>query len=134
MAEKSKVAETLDDFAETTHNLLDDNVRRFNREIPQLWLWDDHEVKNNWYPGMSLDADERYRQKDSRVSRRTRDRRFSIRRFESRRARPADLPIVPVWSAPRVFAIDLRITAAKHLEPVRRQRRRCTPVRGNSRG
>ena len=30
-------------------------------------LWDDHEVKNNWYPGMSLDADERYTVKDSRV-------------------------------------------------------------------
>jgi alkaline phosphatase D len=46
--EKSKVAETLDEFrGNYTYNLLDDNVRRFNREIPQLWLWDDHEVKNN---------------------------------------------------------------------------------------
>ena len=39
------------------------NVRRFNAEVPQLVLWDDHEVKNNWYPGMSLDADERYTEK-----------------------------------------------------------------------
>lgn len=30
-------------------------------------LWDDHEVKNNWYPQMSLDADERYREKNPRA-------------------------------------------------------------------
>ena len=65
---KSKVAETLDEFrGNHLYNMLDDNVRRFNSEIPQLMLWDDHEVKNNWYPGMSIDADERYTQKDVRV-------------------------------------------------------------------
>jgi alkaline phosphatase D len=66
--EKSKVAETLREFRGAyTYNLRDDNVRRFNAEVPQMWLWDDHEVKNNWYPGMSLDADDRYTQKDARV-------------------------------------------------------------------
>ena len=50
--EKSKVAETLDEFrGNYTYNLLDEHVRRFNAEIPQFVLWDDHEVKNNWYPG-----------------------------------------------------------------------------------
>ena len=65
---KSKVAETLDEFrGNYVYNLLDDNVRRFNAEIPQLVLWDDHEVKNNWFPGMSLEADDRYTEKSSRV-------------------------------------------------------------------
>jgi alkaline phosphatase D len=65
---KSKVAETLDEFRGNYHyNLLDEHVRRFNAEVPQFVLWDDHEVKNNWYPGMSLEADDRYTQKDARV-------------------------------------------------------------------
>jgi alkaline phosphatase D len=65
---KSKVAETLEEFrGNYTYNLLDAHLRRFNAEVPQLVLWDDHEVKNNWYPGMSLEADDRYREKDSRV-------------------------------------------------------------------
>jgi alkaline phosphatase D len=50
-AAKSKVAETLDDFrGNYLYNLIDEHVRRFNAEIPQLVLWDDHEVSNNWHP------------------------------------------------------------------------------------
>ena len=48
--EKSKVAETLDEFrGNYRYNLLDENVRRFNAEVPQIGQWDDHEVTNNWY-------------------------------------------------------------------------------------
>jgi alkaline phosphatase D len=62
--EKSKVAETLVEFrGNYVYNLLDENVRRFNAEIPQLVQWDDHEVVNNWYPGEILD-DNRYKVKD----------------------------------------------------------------------
>ncbi|BAZ40880.1 hypothetical protein NIES4101_68410 [Calothrix sp. NIES-4101] len=62
--EKSKVAETLKEFrGNYIYNLLDENVRRFNAEIPQLVQWDDHEVVNNWYPGEILD-DNRYQVKD----------------------------------------------------------------------
>jgi alkaline phosphatase D len=62
--EKSKVAETLAEFrGNYIYNLLDENVRRFNAEIPQLVQWDDHEVVNNWYPGEILD-DSRYKVKD----------------------------------------------------------------------
>jgi alkaline phosphatase D len=110
-AEKSKVAETLDEFrGNYTYNLLDDNVRRFNREIPQLWLWDDHEVKNNWYPGMSLDADDRYTEKDSRVLA-TNGRRAFLE-YSPIRLSQGDVP--PIYRACsygpllEVFAIDLR--------------------------
>jgi alkaline phosphatase D len=54
--EKSKVAETLDEFrGNHRYNLLDGNFRRFNAEVPTLAQWDDHEVRNNWYPGQILD-------------------------------------------------------------------------------
>ena len=57
---KSKVAETLDEFrGQWEYNLLDENFRRFNAQIAQFVLWDDHEVRNNWYPGQILD-DPRY--------------------------------------------------------------------------
>jgi alkaline phosphatase D len=49
--EKSKVAETLDEFrGNHRYNLLDEHVRRFNASVSQFVIWDDHEVLNNWYP------------------------------------------------------------------------------------
>ncbi|WP_339479042.1 MULTISPECIES: alkaline phosphatase D family protein [unclassified Pseudomonas] len=60
---KSKVAETLDEYrGNYRYNLMDENIRRFNAEVPQIWQWDDHEVVNNWSPGKQLD--ERYQTKD----------------------------------------------------------------------
>jgi alkaline phosphatase D len=41
---------------------MDENIRRFNAEVPQIWQWDDHEVLNNWSPGKQPDA--RYQNKD----------------------------------------------------------------------
>ncbi|AUT00604.1 alkaline phosphatase [Nostoc sp. CENA543] len=62
--EKSKVAETLKEFrGNYQYNLLDENVKRFNAEVPMLAQWDDHEVTNNWYPGEIL-TDARYAVKD----------------------------------------------------------------------
>ncbi|MDI3404603.1 alkaline phosphatase D family protein [Streptomyces cavernicola] len=62
--EKSKVAETLAEFrGNFRYNLLDENLRRFNAQVPSIVQWDDHEVRNNWYPGQILD-DERYTEKD----------------------------------------------------------------------
>ncbi|MEE1755459.1 alkaline phosphatase D family protein [Streptomyces sp. SP18CS02] len=62
--EKSKVAETLDEYrGNFRYNLLDHNVRAFNAQVPGIVQWDDHEVRNNWYPGQILD-DPRYTEKD----------------------------------------------------------------------
>jgi alkaline phosphatase D len=59
--EVAKVAETLDEFrGRYRYNLLDENVRRFAAEVPQVWQWDDHEVVNNWSPGKDLAGDARY--------------------------------------------------------------------------
>ncbi|WP_326598559.1 alkaline phosphatase D family protein [Streptomyces sp. NBC_01803] len=61
--EKAKVAETLAEFrGNFRYNLLDENLRRFNAQVPSIVQWDDHEVTNNWYPGEILD-DARYTEK-----------------------------------------------------------------------
>jgi len=109
--EKSKVAETLDEFrGNYVYNLLDDNVRRFNAEVSQVWLWDDHEVKNNWFPGMSLADDDRYTEKDIHVLARNARRAF----LEYSPIRLTSGPIPPIYRSIAygplvdVFALDLR--------------------------
>lgn len=63
--EVGKVAETLDEFrGRYRYNLLDENLRRFNAEVPQVWQWDDHEVTNNWSDSKDLSADTRYTEKN----------------------------------------------------------------------
>lgn len=58
--EKSKVAETLDEFRGAfRYNHLDEHFRAFHSQVPILVQWDDHETLNNWYPGEVLD-DDRY--------------------------------------------------------------------------
>lgn len=55
--EKSAVAQTLAQFrGNYKYNLLDENVRAFNAQIPVLAQWDDHEVTNDWSPGGTVDA------------------------------------------------------------------------------
>ncbi len=80
--EKSKVAETLDEFrGNYRYNLMDENLRRFNAEVPMLAQWDDHETRNNWYPGQILDDD-----------------RYSVKSVDllSARARRAFLDYMPI--------------------------------------
>jgi alkaline phosphatase D len=108
---KSKVAETLEEFrGNYTYNFLDENVRRFNAEIPQIVLWDDHEVKNNWYPGMSLESDERYREKNSTALIASARRAF----LEHAPIRLSSGAVPPIYRSCsygpllEVFAIDLR--------------------------
>src|SRR5437588_4026279 len=61
--EKAKVAETLDEFrAAHKYNLLDDNVRAFNADVPIFVQWDDHEVTNNWSTSKQLPAAYRERE------------------------------------------------------------------------
>ena len=58
---KSKAAETLDEFRGAyQYNLMDEHMRRFNSEVGQVVLWDDHEVHDNWYPTRDLTKDTKY--------------------------------------------------------------------------
>ncbi len=61
---KRKVAETMDEFRQNyLYNLYDENLRRFNAEVPQIWQWDDHEVINNWSDSKDITSDARYTEK-----------------------------------------------------------------------
>jgi alkaline phosphatase D len=62
--EVSKVAETLKEFrGRYAYNLMDENVKRMNTEVPLVWQWDDHEVTNNWSASKDVSADKRYTEK-----------------------------------------------------------------------
>src|SRR6201991_50922 len=57
IAEKDKVAETLNEFrAAHKYNFMDDNLRAFNAEVPIFVQWDAHEVTNNWSASKELPA------------------------------------------------------------------------------
>jgi alkaline phosphatase D len=58
---KSKIAQDLADYrGNHLYNFQDEHVKRFASEVSQIVLWDDHEVRDNWYPTQRLDADARY--------------------------------------------------------------------------
>jgi alkaline phosphatase D len=58
---KSKVAQSLAEYRGCyQYNLTDDHMRRFIAEVPQIVMWDDHEVRDNWYWERRQDSDPRY--------------------------------------------------------------------------
>jgi alkaline phosphatase D len=58
---KSKIAQELADYrGNHLYNFHDEHLKRFGSEVSQIVLWDDHEVRDNWYPTERLDADARY--------------------------------------------------------------------------
>ena len=58
---KSHVAETLDDFRGAhlypRHSA---EVRALSASVPTFAIWDDHEVRNNWFPGEVVDEPARH--------------------------------------------------------------------------
>lgn len=59
----SKVAESVQEFREHYYyNFLDEHVAKLHSQVATFQQWDDHEVRNNWFPGQILD-DPRYTQK-----------------------------------------------------------------------
>ncbi len=110
LEEKAKVAETLAEFrASYKYNLMDDNLKAFNADVPMFAQWDDHETVNNWYPQEILDRDD-YKVKSVALL--------------AARARRAFLDYMPIWPGGRdreriyraihygplldVFVIDMR--------------------------
>lgn len=66
--EKSKVAETLDEFRGAfAYNMLDPHTRQFNASVPIVAQWDDHEVCDNWFHDLVLENDPRFTEKRVRV-------------------------------------------------------------------
>ncbi|RYX93568.1 MAG: alkaline phosphatase [Comamonadaceae bacterium] len=62
---KTRVAESIDDYrGNYRYNWLDPHFVRFCEQVPQVIMWDDHEVVNNWSPSLDLMRDKRYKTKD----------------------------------------------------------------------
>lgn len=102
--EKTKVAETLDEFrGQYRYNLMADNWRTFLAETSQVGQWDDHEVTNNWYPGEIL-TDARYTEK-----------RVDVLASRARRAYHEYVPVAPISPDPegRVYRV---ISYGPHLD------------------
>ncbi len=58
---KSKAAQSVGDFRGAyQYNLADAHMRRFNAATASIIQWDDHEVRDNWYPTRDLSADTKY--------------------------------------------------------------------------
>ena len=108
---KSKVAETLDEFrGNYKYNLLDEPMRRFNAEVPQIVIWDDHEVRDNWYETRDLQSDDRYKVKS--VGLLAARARKAFLEFNPLAPSPDDperiYRTIPYGPLVDVFALDLR--------------------------
>ena len=110
-AAKSKVAESLDDYRGCyQYNLGDEHMRRFIGEVPQIVMWDDHEVRDNWYWERRNDVDARYQEKSVAVlAARARQAFFEYSPLPV----PADDPeriyrSIPMGPLVEVFALDMR--------------------------
>ncbi|MDH4066997.1 MAG: alkaline phosphatase D family protein, partial [Acidobacteriota bacterium] len=108
---KAKVAETLDEFrGNHLYNRLDEHYQRFAAEVGQVALWDDHEVRDNWYPSQMLGERTPYQEK-----------RLSVLAARARQAFLEHYPIAldagpdtriyrtaPFGPLVEVFALDMR--------------------------
>jgi alkaline phosphatase D len=108
---KLKVAETLDEFrGNHLYNRLDDHYRRFAAGVAQVAMWDDHELRNNWYHQEMLDRDKRYTEK--RVSVLVpRARQAFLEHYPIDLAKGLETRIyrrIPYGPLVEVFALDMR--------------------------
>jgi alkaline phosphatase D len=108
---KSKAAESLDEYrGNYKYNLQDAHMRRFNADVAQVVLWDDHEVRDNWYPTRDLTGDDRYQTKSTALlAARARQAFFE---FNPLPMNADDLErvyrAVPCGPLADIFALDLR--------------------------
>ena len=108
---KSRVAETLDDYrGNYQYNLLDEHMRRFNAEVSQVVIWDDHEVRDNWYFERDLTADTRYTVKSMPLlAARARQAFLEYNPVPRVGDDPERIDrTVPYGSAVEIFALDMR--------------------------
>lgn len=107
---KSKVAETLEEFrGNHLYNRLDDHYRRFAGDVAQVVMWDDHEVRNNWFHQEPLD-DARYTEKRVSILA-ARARQAFLEHYPISMDRRADALIyrsIDCGPLVEIFALDMR--------------------------
>jgi alkaline phosphatase D len=115
---KSKVAETIEDFrGNHLYNRLDEHYRRFSSEVAQVVMWDDHEVRDNWFHSELL-TDQRYSEKRVAVLA-ERARRAFLEQYPVTMDRGADALIyrsIPFGPLVEIFALDMRSYRAANNE------------------
>jgi alkaline phosphatase D len=108
---KSKVAQTVEDFRGChQYNLTDTHMRRFIAEVPQVVMWDDHEVRDNWYWERRNDADARYTEKSVAVlAARARQAFFDYNPLPQIADDPERIyRAIPMGPLVEIFALDMR--------------------------
>jgi alkaline phosphatase D len=108
---KSKVAETLDEYrGNHLYNRLDEHYRRFATQVGQVVMWDDHEVRDNWFHDQLLPEPSPYTEKRVAVLA-ARARQAFLESYPVTMARGAEALIyrsISVGPAVEVFALDMR--------------------------
>ena len=108
---KAKVAETLDEYrGNHLYNRLDEHYRRFAAEVGQVVMWDDHEVRDNWYHDQVLPERSPYTEKRVRVLA-ERARQAFLEHYPVTIDRHAGARIfrsIPFGPHLEVFALDMR--------------------------
>jgi alkaline phosphatase D len=86
-----------------------DNLRKFQAEVPLIVQWDDHETRNNWYPGQVIE-DDRYKVTSASLLAARANRAF--REYQPIRRQPEDVERVyrSIRYGPllEVFVLDMR--------------------------
>jgi len=108
---KLKVAETLEEYrGNHLYNRLDEHYRRFAAQVAQLVMWDDHEVRDNWFHAQVLPEQSPYTEKRVSVLA-GRARQAFLEHYPVTMTRSADAPIyrsIPYGPSMEVFALDMR--------------------------
>jgi alkaline phosphatase D len=108
---KAKVAETLDEYrGNHLYNRLDEHYRRFSAEVGQIVMWDDHEVRDNWYHAQVLPENLPYQEKRVAVLA-ARARQAFLEQYPITMDRNAGAAIyrsIPFGPLVEIFALDMR--------------------------
>ena len=121
---KSKVAETLEEYrGNHLYNRRDQHYRRFAAEVSQVVMWDDHEVRDNWYHDQVLPEQSPYTEKRVAVLA-ARARQAFLESYPVTMARDAEALIYRSISAGplvEVFALDMRSYRSANNENIQPQ-------------
>ncbi len=108
---KSKVAETLDEYrGNHLYNRLDDHYRRCAAEVGHVVMWDDHEVRDNWFHEQVLPDTSPYTEKRIAVLA-ARARQAFLEHYPVTIDRSSNAAIyrsIPIGPLVEVFALDMR--------------------------
>lgn len=120
---KAKIAETLDEYrGNHLYNRLDEHYRRFAAEVGQVVIWDDHEVRDNWYHSQVLPEQSPYTEKRVAVLA-ARARQAFLENYPVTMDRRTDARIyrtIPLGPLMEVFALDMRSYRGANSENLQR--------------